>query len=248
MKDENYYQVSGWMVSKLGLKGHKLSVFAIIYGFCQDGESVFKGSKKYLCEWLGVSKPTVQKCLLELTEEGLIDRFEKIENSVTFHRYKINEQGVVKKLYPPSKNFTGGGKESLLGGGKESLPHNNRIDNTNRNNSLKEIEEKKIIELFPDLDLKRKSLFKNSLVCEFKNFEIHFKNEEFKNVDLNYYFNAVKDWSESSGTKRTSSGWIATARQFMRRDHANGKLKSLIKSVTDNEYLEYLKMGENGNS
>ena len=45
VKDENYYQITGWMINRLGLKGAKLNIFAIIYGFSQDGESEFSGSR-----------------------------------------------------------------------------------------------------------------------------------------------------------------------------------------------------------
>ena len=42
--DDNYYQVSGWMLNRLHLKGTELQIYAIIYGFSQDGESKITGS------------------------------------------------------------------------------------------------------------------------------------------------------------------------------------------------------------
>lgn len=119
IKDENYYVVHGWLKNCLGLKGTKRDIYAIIFGFSQDGECEFTGSIKYFEEWLDVSRPTIIKALQELTESGLIIKRTDIINGVQFNRYKANLQ-VVKK-------FNGGSKEILIGGSKEIL-HNK--DNT----------------------------------------------------------------------------------------------------------------------
>lgn len=130
IKDENYYQVSGWMVNRLGLKGTALAVYAIVYGFTQDGENEFTGSLQYLCDFLGgVSKPTIISALKYLTEkEYLIRRDEKI-NGVLFARYKANLTLV--------KNFEWGSKENSSGvvkksnsGSKKTLT-NNKVDISN---------------------------------------------------------------------------------------------------------------------
>lgn len=130
IRDENYYQICGWMINKLNLKGTPLCVYAIIYGFSQDGESEFAGSRKYLSEFLNVSKPTIDKALQELTDQGFIIKTTKVINNITFNSYKADLQ-VVKKLY-------WGGKETLLGGGKETLHNNNNLNNNNYNNDNKE--------------------------------------------------------------------------------------------------------------
>lgn len=125
IKDESYYIIHGWIKNRLGLKGIKRDIFAIIYGFSQDGESEFKGSIKYFEEWLDVSRPTIIKALHDLTESGfIIKRVENI-NGVQFNRYKINLQVV--------KNFNWGGKEILLGGSKEILPNKEYIDKDIKN-------------------------------------------------------------------------------------------------------------------
>ena len=123
--DENYLQIQGWMRTKLDLKGNELLVFALIYGFSQDGESEFSGSRSYIAEWLGVSLPTVDKSLSILVEKGLIEKKTEVINNVTFNRYKIS-LGVVK-------NFYRGSKETLQGGSKETLHYNNIEDNNNYN-------------------------------------------------------------------------------------------------------------------
>lgn len=123
IKDENYYMIQGFMINRLGLKGVPLSVYAIIYGFSQDGENEYTGGLQYLCDFCGgVSKPTVINALKMLVEQNYIFKREEFINGVQFNRYKVN--------LPLLKNFNGGSKEILPGavnnfnsGSKESLPN-----------------------------------------------------------------------------------------------------------------------------
>lgn len=78
IKDENFYQVSGWMLNRLHLKGVELQVFAIIYGSTQGGETKFSGDLNYLCDWTGASEETVTNALNRLTEKGLLLREEMV--------------------------------------------------------------------------------------------------------------------------------------------------------------------------
>ena len=148
IKDQNYYLIQGFMINKLKLKGVKLSVYAIIYGFTQDGETEFTGSINYLCDFTGkTSRPTIIKALNELTEEKYIFKREEIINNVKFNRYRVNlaklKEGS-KETLPPVKDFNEDGKEStpevvknFNGGSKETL-HNN-INNNLSSNNIKEI-------------------------------------------------------------------------------------------------------------
>ena len=134
MKYENYITIQGWMVSELKLSGNNLLTFALIYGFCQDGESEFKGSINYICKWLNCSRPTAIKSLKYLCENNLIIKTVKNINDVNFNRYKVNLL-VVKKLNIGSKETLLGSKETLHAGSKETLPNNNILDNNNNNNN-----------------------------------------------------------------------------------------------------------------
>ena len=120
INDENYYQISGWMINRLQLKGTELQVFAIIYGFSQDGESAFGGSISYLCDWVGASKPTIIKALKDLVDKQFILKETANINNVVFNKYRAN--------LPFVANFTGS-KDSLRGS-KDSLLNNNINNNT----------------------------------------------------------------------------------------------------------------------
>lgn len=136
IQDNNYFQISGWMLNRLKLKGTDLQIYAIIYGFSQDGESEFTGSLQYLCDFTGTSRPTVIKALKSLVEKEFIIKTENNINGVIFNRYKANLQ-VVKKLYGGGKEILPeGSKETLQGGGKETLPNNKVLDNKYNNNNI----------------------------------------------------------------------------------------------------------------
>ncbi len=132
IRDENYYQVSGWMITKLGLKSYELQAFAIIYGFTQDGVSLYSGSLSYISEWLGASRPTTIKTLKSLVDKGYILKEQNTINGVSFNKYYANLTAVEaargsKESLPPVKDVNRGSKEILLGGSKESLPGSKEI-------------------------------------------------------------------------------------------------------------------------
>ena len=121
LNDNCFYHVGAWMRTKLNLKGVALEIFAIIYGFSQDGESKFTGSINYLCEWTGVSRPTVINTLKSLVDDDLIIKETETINGVTFNRYKANISYIVN-----------------LTGSKESLHNNNNIYNNRSHTSSKD--------------------------------------------------------------------------------------------------------------
>lgn len=136
--DNNFFQITGWMLNRLKLKGTALNVYAIIYGFSQDGESSFNGSRQYLCDFTGATKPTIDKALAELQAMDLIIKTSKKINDVIHNEYKANLEALrdfttSKETLPPSK-------ETLQGGSKETLPHNKDINNKEDNKSIKEEE------------------------------------------------------------------------------------------------------------
>ena len=120
----NYITIQGWMITDLKLSGNQLLLFALIFGFCQDGKSKFTGSINYVCDWLGCTRPTAIKALQVLQEKGLIEKQQEKRNNVTFNSYKMGSKEILLVV----KKFNGGSKETLLGGSKETLPNNTNID------------------------------------------------------------------------------------------------------------------------
>lgn len=141
LKDENYYVIHGWMINKLGLKGVALSVYAIIYGFSQDGENEFTGSVQYLCDFCGASsRTTITKALNELVERKLIFKKETFINGVQFNRYRANTEIAwgVQNVDRGCPEIEQGGVQKMDRGCPE-IEHNNKeykkenIKNNNNN-------------------------------------------------------------------------------------------------------------------
>lgn len=127
IKEGNYYTVQSFMRNDLKLKGNELSIYAIIFGFTQDGESWFTGSLTYLQDWLGVSKNTVRSALDSLVGKGFIFKDTQSVNGIVYNRYKNN--------YSVSKIDTG--VYQNLDGGVSKIDTNNKeyniLDNINNN-------------------------------------------------------------------------------------------------------------------
>lgn len=64
-------------MNDLKLKGIDLLIYAIIYGFSQDGSSVFSGSIRYLQDWTNASRRAVQMSLKSLCDRGLIKKMSR---------------------------------------------------------------------------------------------------------------------------------------------------------------------------
>ena len=93
----------------------------------------------------------------------------------------------------------------------------------------------------------KKTLFSENSVLANIDFVLEkFAGVEYEEVDLVYYYHAVRDWSDSSNTKRTENGWIATIRSFIRTDIERNKLHKKAQyradAVIADEALQFLKM------
>ena len=51
MKDNSYVVIQSFMLKDLELKGNELIVYAVIYGYTQDGEHWYYGTRGHLVEW-----------------------------------------------------------------------------------------------------------------------------------------------------------------------------------------------------
>lgn len=89
VQDGNYIVIQSFMVKDLHLKGNELLIYAIIYGFTQDGEHQFNGGLQYLMAWTNSTKAGVYKAIKRLIEKGLIEKIEQCINGVNFVNYRI---------------------------------------------------------------------------------------------------------------------------------------------------------------
>ena len=113
VKPDNYVMLLGWMRTELNLKGNELNLYAIIYGFTQDGETEFSGSIRYMQEWLGAeSKQTVFNTLDKLIKKGLVQKRTEVVNGIKHNYYLAAPRGSLK-IRPPQSNFYTGVVQNL---------------------------------------------------------------------------------------------------------------------------------------
>lgn len=110
VKPDSYVNIQAFMVNELHLSGNALIIYAVIYGFSQDGGSWFTGSRSYLAAWCQASKSTVSRNLDALCADGLIERREHVTAGVLLVDYRAvrgtqnaqgctqNAQGGVPKM------------------------------------------------------------------------------------------------------------------------------------------------------
>lgn len=224
IKNDNYLQISGWMINELNLKGNELMIYALIHGFSQDGKSDYHGGLQYIALWTNSTKQGVIKALKSLIEKGLIEKEIYLNNGVQYAKYwtsksrannkasQKTESGKQSLPDTQSTKFTTtqteSGKQSLPtqltefnGGSKLSLPNNININSLNSTSSKK----KETEEDFITKELKKifaghyvfDSQFVNDIKVLAEQFEITDEKIPFY---LNYVFKRARDKKPASLT------------------------------------------------
>jgi len=126
------------MVANLGLSGNDLLVYALIYGFSQDGSSGFYGSARYIADSIGISRRAVMTILSKLTKNGLLIKASDDYNGIKRCCYKASLGGYeetsqgMKKLHRGYEETSQGGMK-ILHRGYEETSHNNKEYNIDNN-------------------------------------------------------------------------------------------------------------------
>lgn len=193
----------------------------------------------------------IMKRIENLISAGLLVKYDKCsEVGRTFYAFGINAARLESntdttprtKVQTPRTKVQGGGEKNF-GGGMKNFSGNNINNNINviNDNDTPTPENNGENTLFDDVEPETptppncaapprpksaatKTLFRNSEVADRSKFFAAFQDDCYNNIDLEYYYNAVADWSDSSSTMRTSRGWLATVRQFIRGDKEKNKL------------------------
>ena len=115
MNYDDYFVVQAKMVIELGLSGNRLLVYALIHGFCKDGNNEFTGSLTYLCDWTNLSRNTVISTLKSLVDDKLLKKRDYIKNGIKLCAYSLGERGKLPpsaydskgsaKIAPPVQNY-----------------------------------------------------------------------------------------------------------------------------------------------
>lgn len=123
IKNKNFFIVQGWMLNELNLKGNDLIIYAIIFGFSQDGNGRYTGSLSYLQDFSGSSKSTVIRSLDTLVERKLLLKKSEQKNGLTFNEYMVH----------PVQFDTCSPFNLTLAPGTDLTPNNYNLDNKDDN-------------------------------------------------------------------------------------------------------------------
>ena len=101
----------------------------------------------------------------------------------------------------------------------------------------KEIKEKKVIKV-KDIPI----LFRDSIYNDIEVFSASFLGTQYEGANFNFYYEKVKNWSDSKNNKKVD--WIATAKNWMADDMANNKFIDInfnpnAKRTNPNQQLSY---------
>jgi DNA-binding MarR family transcriptional regulator/predicted RNA-binding Zn-ribbon protein involved in translation (DUF1610 family) len=200
VKDENFITVQGWMVNRLGLSGNELLVFALIYGFTQDGETIFTGSATYIGKWCGISRQSVSKITQKLIEKGIIEK-QSIRGIGDKYRAVIMFTPTCKEsLHGMERKFTPTCKESL----HNNILNNNKDINNNNEEAGVQMYENCTSEIEIDKELDKKPIKPKKEVTypDIKEVEEYILSKQLA-VDpyifIDYY--QKRDWSDRDGKK-----------------------------------------------
>lgn len=147
MPDGGFLVIQKWMVTDLKLKSTELTVYAIIYGFSQDGQGECWASLDYFLLWTGASRASVIRAINSLEEKGLITRRRRAgtTSALSVVLEKTNRsKGSVK--------MTQGGVKMRRGGVK-MIPNNKEDNKTNKEEINKEESDKVAVEVQRTYDL-----------------------------------------------------------------------------------------------
>jgi predicted transcriptional regulator len=165
MKNNNYINVIGWMANDLNLKSNELLIYAMVFGFSQDGKTKFTGSLTYICNTLNLSRNTVIKVLKSLEKKELVLKTQTSTNNITYNSYTVNHSkfnintGSSKNELGSAKNELGSAKNDILGSAKTAP--NNTINNITNYIYALDFLKQKHLSVYNDLIMKFKNQIDN---------------------------------------------------------------------------------------
>ena len=98
--NDSYIRVYGFMRSQLGLEKTELLVYALIYSYFRNCESL-SGSREYIAEWVGSGRTAVDKAIASLLAKGYITKEPRCFRGLHYIEYNINVDSL-----PPSTEHT----------------------------------------------------------------------------------------------------------------------------------------------
>ena len=81
--EESHITIHSFMRTEMDLKNTELLVFALIYGFFQNGLP-FTGSRQYIADWVGGGLSTVDLAISSLIRKGYLEKIQRRAKCVQY--------------------------------------------------------------------------------------------------------------------------------------------------------------------
>ena len=87
------------MVTKLGLQGNSLLIFAMIHNFSKDGKHTYRGSYQYIADWLNISIRSAKEIIANLVDCGYITkRTRSVSGGHPTNEYIANYESLLERV------------------------------------------------------------------------------------------------------------------------------------------------------
>lgn len=240
----HYTQIPNALLNHKGISLKAKGVWA----FVNSKPDGWNYSVKGICSQTKEGRESVTAALKELETFGYLERkpSKDFKGSFTGYDYylydePINEKSVnVKPVTRETSNHSKNIKSNTITSNKKIDVSKENFETTPPKKEVK----KPVKKTTPKT---KATLFKNSEAYDQDFFFEKLKEFEDQGVDLLAYYQAIEDWNDIKETKRTSKGWIATARTWIRRDAKENKVKKINPLVNpqknEDDMREFLNMG-----
>ena len=87
--NDSYIRVYGFMRNKMGLEKTELLVYALVYSYFRNGESL-TGTIEYVAAWVGCGRTAVSCALASLVDKGYITKTHRCSRGMRYVEYNVN--------------------------------------------------------------------------------------------------------------------------------------------------------------
>ena len=235
IKNDNYIQISGWMINDLKLKGNELLVFAIIFGFSQKEGQYLTGSLQYLADWTNSTRQGIIKNLKSLVLKKLIIKEEVFIGKAIYYKYKHSDfsKNIVCETSKQSLPVTS--KQSLMGS-KQSLP----------------VTSKQSLPVTSKQSLPNNTILNNNLNTTINTIVNIDKNNTFDTQCTEALITHIKNKTKKQISNTVKKKWINQIRLLRTKDYKDDDIKNRIKrcmrEVLNSSTNKYFPIIESGSS
>lgn len=87
--NDSYIRIYGFMRNKMGLEKTELLVYALVYSYFRNGESL-TGTVDYIAAWVGCGRTAVSGALTSLVSKGYITKAQRCSRGLRYVEYNVN--------------------------------------------------------------------------------------------------------------------------------------------------------------